>query len=122
MFDRAAVVRPLGHCRIVRRRNRAGQRAACRASQVYTRSVHVHQAAEPSSPTPTSLAPAPCAHSNDQSGKCAHGSMLSRETAAVRRAQKLASIFSGALAISLVMNCVRMSEERDIYGHFVIIV
>ena len=30
--------------------NRAGKRAARRAARVYTRSVHVHQAVEPSSP------------------------------------------------------------------------
>ena len=64
--------------------NRAGKRAARQAARVYTRSVHVHQAAEPSSPaSPTPLR----SMRTFQSGKCAHGSMLGRETVAVRRAQ-----------------------------------
>ena len=51
MFDRASIVRPLGHCRIVAGEvNRDGKRAARRAAPAYTRSVHVHRAAEPSSP------------------------------------------------------------------------
>ena len=51
MFDRTAIVRPLGRRRIVAGEvNRAGKRAARRAAPAYTRSVHVHRAAEPSSP------------------------------------------------------------------------
>ena len=57
MFDRASIVRPLGRCRIVAGEvNRDGKRAAYRAAPAYTRSVHVHRAAEPSSPA----SPAPC--------------------------------------------------------------
>ena len=73
MFNRAAIARPLGHCRVVGRNEEVNSSA-------------------------------PCVRSNDQSGKCAHGSTLSRETAAVRRAQKLASLFSGVLAIFLFIS------------------
>ena len=56
MFDRTAIVRPLGRCRIVAGEvNRGGKRAARQAAPAYTRSVHVHRAAEPTSPA--SLAP-----------------------------------------------------------------
>ena len=51
MFDRASIVRPLGRCQIVAgEANRDGKRAARRAAPAYTRSVHVHRAAKPSSP------------------------------------------------------------------------
>ena len=50
MFDRAAIVRPLGRCRIAAGEvNRDCKGAARRAAPAYTRSVYVHQAAEPSS-------------------------------------------------------------------------
>ena len=49
MFDRASIVRPLDRCRIVAGEvNRDGKRAARRAASAYTRSVHVHRAAVPS--------------------------------------------------------------------------
>ena len=51
MFDRASIVRPLRRCRIVAGDvNRDGRRATRRAAPAYTRSVHVHRAAEPYSP------------------------------------------------------------------------
>ena len=51
MLDRAPIVWLLGRCRIVAREiNRDGKRAARRAAPAYTRSVHVHRAAKPSSP------------------------------------------------------------------------
>ena len=50
MFDWASIVRPLGRCRIVAGEvNRDGKHAARRAAPAYTRSVHVHRAAELSS-------------------------------------------------------------------------
>ena len=64
MFDRASIVRPLGRCRIVAGEvNRDGKRVARRAAPAYTRSVHVHRAAEPSSP---GLSPLRAVHTFEQ--------------------------------------------------------
>ena len=47
IFDRAAIVRPLGRCRIVAGEvNRDGKRATRRAAPAYTRSVHVQRAVQ----------------------------------------------------------------------------
>ena len=102
MFDRAAIARPLGHCRVVGRSKQSGQaRGASGRSSIHTFSARAPSRRGVFSRFPR---PVPCARSNDQSGKCAHGSTLGHETAAVRRAQKLASLFSGALAISLFIS------------------
>ena len=94
MPGRSAIVGLLGEV------NRAG--AARRAARVYTRSVHVHQAVEPSSPaSPVPLDPhVPTTNQENVRMVLPFG----RETAAVRRAQKLASLFSGALAIYLFIS------------------
>ena len=79
--------------------NRAGRRAARWAARVYTRLVYVHQAAEPSSPASPALLHAHVPMTNQENVRMVLP--LGRETAAVRRAQKLASLFSGAVLISL---------------------
>ena len=102
MFDRAAITRPLGHCRVVGRSKQSREaRGATDRSSIHTFSARAPSRRAVFSHFPR---PAPCARSNDQSGKCAHGSMLGRETTAVHRAQKLASLFFGALAISLFIS------------------
>ena len=102
MFDRAAIARPLGHCRIVGRSKQSREaRGASGRSSMHTFSARAPSRRAVFSRFPR---PTPCARSNDQSGKCAHCSTLGLETATVRRAQKLASLFSGALAISLFIS------------------
>ena len=75
--------------------NRAGKRAARRTARVYTRSVHVHQAAESSSPaSPTPLR----SMRTFQSGKCAHGSMIdwARDGSSAPHAVTRLTFFRGA--------------------------
>ena len=89
-------------CRIVGRSKQSCRRAARRAARVYIRSVHVHQTAEPFSPTSSAPLHAHVPTTNQENVRIVLP--LSRETAAVRRAQKLASFYSGALAISLFIS------------------
>ena len=102
MFDRAAIVRPLDRCRIVAGEvNRDSKRAARQAAPAYTRSVHVHRAAEPSSPA----SPAPLRTHVSTANQVAcvqYHVAAAREQQ--RRAQKSASLFSRALAISLYIH------------------
>ena len=102
MFDRASIVRPLSRFRIVAGEvNRDGKCAARRAAPAYTRSVHVHRADEPSSGL-LPLSPLRAVHTFEQPIRWRVYIVRRRcsETAAVRHAQKSASLFSGAIAIS----------------------
>ena len=102
MFDRAAITRPLCRCRVFRRSKQSRQaRGAPGRSSVHTFSAR-DQAAEPSS----AASPAPL-HAHVPTTNQENVRMvlpLGRETAAVRRAQKLAPLFSGALAIPLFIS------------------
>ena len=78
------------------------RKSACQIARVYTRSVHVHQAAEPSSSASPTPLHAHVPKTNQENVRMVLP--LGRETAAVLRAQKLASLFSGALAIFLFIS------------------
>ena len=90
MFDRASIVRPLGRCRIV-------------AGDV---SIHTFSARAPSRRAIFSrfTCTAPYTRLNSQSGRVCTVRRRWRERPAARRAPKSASLFFGALAISLFIS------------------
>ena len=86
MFNRAAIARPLGHCRVVgRSKQNTGKRAARRVARVYTRAVHVHQAAEPSSPASPSPLHAHVPTTNQENVRMVPGLATRRQQCAARR-------------------------------------
>ena len=81
--------------------NRAGKRAARRAARIYTRLVHVHQAAEPSSPASPTPLHAHIPTTDQENVRMVPCLAARRQQCAARR---YSPQLSGALAISLFIS------------------